>query len=333
MSIMSTLSGWVVLGGGSSVNRLLTSQFYLGSGNSDGLNLRYQWWVDGKILPGAQGATLWLDSGLIGRAVSAQVSYFDQAGALQAFKSEPLSVAAAVDLASPSYSWRGQTYFWKQVPARSGELAAAKGNVLLDQVDLSDPASIEKNAQTGMDGAFYLSNVNASSTLSIQKATTNTDSGALALNSYVRSAISLADVLDALKIYLRKPVPSPSPYKTMAADINQDGQVALSDVLSLLKIYLGKSTSEQPRWIFVDEKADLSGITPSHTQVPAPQVSDNPAKLVQNFAAVLVGDVNGSWLPPATKAYQVLPPDHFTAEQLGLVGVTDASLQLQFGLS
>lgn len=333
MSIISTLSGWVVLGGGSSANGLLTSQLYLGSGDSVGLNLRYQWWVDGKVLPGAQGASLWLDSALIGRAVSAQVSYLDQAGAFQVFKSEPLSVGAGADLVAPSYSWRGQAYFWKQMPARAGDLAVAKGNALLDQVGLSESASIEKNVQTGIDGSFYLSNVSASSTLSIQKSTTHTDSGVLALNSDVKSAITLADVLEALKIYLRKPVPGPSPYKTMAADINQDGQVALSDVLSLLKIYLGKNTPDQPRWIFVDEKADLSSITPSHTQVSAPQVSDNAAKLVQNFAAVLVGDVNGSWQPPATKAYQVLPPDHFNAEQLGLVGVTDASLQLQFGLS
>ncbi|NDD14594.1 MAG: hypothetical protein EB072_18605, partial [Betaproteobacteria bacterium] len=63
--------------------------------------------------------------------------------------------------------------------------------------------------------------------------------------SNAKVAITLTDVLAALKVYLGKALPDTyaSPLNFIAADFDGDGGVTLTDVLSLLKYYLGKSTN------------------------------------------------------------------------------------------
>ena len=129
--------------------------------------------------------------------------------------------------------------------------------------------------------------------------------------SNAKSAISLTDVLAALKIYLGKPLPDSyaSPMATIAADFDASGSVNLSDVLLLLKYYLGKSTSTQPAWTFIDSN-DLSGtgssaVLQSGTSGTSVSKSLTTLKAISHdFSAsasdleligVLRGDVDGSW--------------------------------------
>jgi hypothetical protein len=126
-----------------------------------------------------------------------------------------------------------------------------------------------------------------------------------------KSAITLTDVLAALKIYLGKSVPDSyaSPFNFVAADFDQSGAVTLTDVLQLLKYYLGKSTANSPEWVFVNA-ADLEGsglastlqssITGANvskaltsTKVVAHDFSVDGAEL--QLIGVLRGDVDGSW--------------------------------------
>lgn len=331
MSIISNLTGGVLLTGSFTTGSLLSGE--LVSPPAEGsVSLQYQWWVGDKRLPGARSSALWLDDQLVGQSIYLKVSYLDSQGQIQALSSDPVSPIASVLSSAPSYAWRGQTYFWKQLPARTGEWAVPKGHALLSQVSFSDASSLEKSGQTAGDGSFYLSNVAANATLKLQKSTTLSDTSTT-LSADVKSAITLSDVLEALKLYLRKPIPEPSSFKTIAADVNQDGAVTLSDVLTVLKIYLGKPTAERPLWVFVDESADLSTVSTIQTKVSAPTADAHPAKLSTNFAAVLLGDVNGSWQPPVNQTYETLPPDHFTVTEIGLVGVSDVTLQARFGLT
>ena len=127
----------------------------------------------------------------------------------------------------------------------------------------------------------------------------------LATPSNVKAAISLTDVLAALKIYLGKSLPSAytSPLNYIAADFDGVGGVTLTDVLSLLKYYLGKSTPATPQWVFVDAADITAGLTGSNGQ-PLSKTNTTPHAIDQLFDAdhtaielvgVLRGDVDGSW--------------------------------------
>ena len=126
-----------------------------------------------------------------------------------------------------------------------------------------------------------------------------------------KSAVTLTDVLSALKIYLGKSLPDSyaSPFNYIAADFDQSGSVTLTDVLQMLKYYLGKSTTNAPEWVFVNA-ADLQGSGATATLQSATAGANvskalTVAKAVEHdFSAdgaelqligVLRGDVDGSW--------------------------------------
>ncbi|MBU3711567.1 MAG: tandem-95 repeat protein [Limnohabitans sp.] len=109
----------------------------------------------------------------------------------------------------------------------------------------------------------------------------------------VRQAISLTDVLSALKIYLGKPTPvdTPKTLSKLAADFDADGQVTLSDVLMLLKYYLGKENALQPQWAWIDRQKigaaeELSSSLGVHDFTESSNVE---------LVGILRGDVDFSW--------------------------------------
>ena len=133
------------------------------------------------------------------------------------------------------------------------------------------------------------------------------------------SVISSADALAALKIAVginpnsdpdgsgpleRLPV---SPYQFIAADINGDGRITSADALAILKMAVNLSSAEQRRWVFVSEdfdfwdEADESFVT-TQSDVSWDRdgiIFEYPAVTTRNLVGVLMGDVNGSWDPPA----------------------------------
>ena len=135
-----------------------------------------------------------------------------------------------------------------------------------------------------------------------------TKSGAptLLAPSSTDGAITLTDVLGALKVYLNKPLPDDykSPYNVVAADFDGDGGVDLTDVLSLLKYYLKKPVDAAPTWVFANtddlivDGQTLTGANAglsrddTHVQGVNPDfIDDATVQLV----GVLRGDVDGSW--------------------------------------
>jgi hypothetical protein len=142
------------------------------------------------------------------------------------------------------------------------------------------------------------------------------DDGLMTINpqasspSNARSAITLTDVLGALKVYLNKPLTDSfsSPLNFVAADFDGKDGVTLTDVLQLLKFYLNKPLTNnlKPEWVFVDAadfSADgksfkaASGQNLSKTDtVPHPidHMFDAGHEAIQ-IVGILRGDVDGSW--------------------------------------
>ena len=151
--------------------------------------------------------------------------------------------------------------------------------------------ALAQSATTSSSGAFAFSGVESSQPGLVVDTIAKDDAS-------VKAAINLSDVLDALKLYLNKPVVNPSPYRYFAADLDQNGVVNLSDVLGLLKVYLTKPVTKGPEWVMVDPvavAAKAADINASHCAVPPLSLdlsNDNTVDLV----GVLRGDVNGSWV-------------------------------------
>ena len=134
----------------------------------------------------------------------------------------------------------------------------------------------------------------------------------MALPANMKSAVTLTDVLAALKIYLGKPLPESyaSPMNFVAADFDDSGSVTLTDVLQLLKYYLGKSSTAAPTWDFINA-ADLQGAGAGQTLLgadgtsPISKATTSPHAISHDFAnqadihiiGILRGDVDGSWTP------------------------------------
>lgn len=126
--------------------------------------------------------------------------------------------------------------------------------------------------------------------------------------SNAKSAITLTDVLAALKVYLNKPLPEAyaSPLNYIAADFDGSGTVTLTDVLQLLKYYLNKSTTVTPTWQFVDaaymssdgktfSAANGANLAKDNTTPHAIEHTFDATHTAIELVGVLRGDVDGSW--------------------------------------
>jgi uncharacterized repeat protein (TIGR01451 family) len=91
-----------------------------------------------------------------------------------------------------------------------------------------------------------------------------------------------------------------SPYKLIAADINNDNKISVSDLVDLRKNILGISDkfTNNDSWKTIDK--DFSFANPSNpfaTAYPTfKEILDPNGELVANFVGVKIGDVNGSYV-------------------------------------
>ena len=188
------------------------------------------------------------------------------------------------------------------------------------------------NTTTGADGKYGLEMLDAGVyQMDVSKALTTSETG---------SAINSADALAALKIAVgRNPnadpdgdgpltAPPVSPYQFIAADANQDGKITSADALAILKMAVKRSDAPAREWLFVNENQDFwNEVTSSFTTTRSKvewdkelQVS-SPLTTQQNVVAVLKGDVNGSWTPPAgAQDLDITSPAYFAdlASKMGV---------------
>jgi hypothetical protein len=83
----------------------------------------------------------------------------------------------------------------------------------------------------------------------------------------------------------------------IAADINKDGHVTANDALNILKFAVGLTDGPSADWVFVDGDADWSAIGRRNTGYEeGVWLEDVVADMSVNMTAILVGDVNGSYV-------------------------------------
>ncbi len=80
--------------------------------------------------------------------------------------------------------------------------------------------------------------------------------------------ITAGSALEALRMAVGlQPSWGPASAKDfIAADFDGDGQVNAADALDILRVAVGLPAGSAPRWVFVDQDADLSGLTRDNTQ-------------------------------------------------------------------
>ncbi len=141
--------------------------------------------------------------------------------------------------------------------------------------------------------------------------------------------ITSLDALSAIKIAVglnpNSDDTAVSPYQLIAADVNQDGVVSSRDALEIIKMAVGLADTIPQQWLFVnegedfwDEDAGALSISKSNVDWQSEDlVFTDPSAFSFNYAGVLLGDVNGSWSPPAES--EILDNSYFLAlEDQGL---------------
>jgi len=94
-----------------------------------------------------------------------------------------------------------------------------------------------------------------------------------------------------------------SAYQRAAADFNADGLVNLKDALEILKYSIGVPVSSTARWqYFHDTEVIAAGSPPKVELSGATRAVAVNATTSVGVAAVLTGDVDGSWRPSQTSA-------------------------------
>ncbi len=223
-----------------------------------------------------------------------QVRQTDAQGLISSTYSLPVNLQ--VNNVSP-YKLSGTAVFWKNINTTPKPLEGVQMLSLLDE-------------KTDTQGVIDLSGID---TLPIHSADGQLPlSPSLTSPANAKSAITLTDVLAALKIYLSKPLPDAyaSPLNIIAADFDGSGSVTLTDVLQMLKYYLGKGTTNniKPEWAFVNA-SDITGSGATAAALAAdgqPLTKSNamPHAIYHDMGSdsetvqvvgVLRGDVDGSW--------------------------------------
>jgi len=117
-----------------------------------------------------------------------------------------------------------------------------------------------------------------------------------------------------------------SAYQRAAADFNADGKVDLKDALEILKYSIAAPTTSSPRWqYFHDSEVIASGSPPkAELTIESRGVSVTGTTSI-GVAAVLVGDVDGSWRPSASTP-QVAPS--YYLDLLASLSTTDKTAGL-----
>lgn len=109
--------------------------------------------------------------------------------------------------------------------------------------------------------------------------------------------IGVSDALDALRLAVGlEPRFGPAtPFDLIAADIDRDGEVSVADALDILRFGVGIGVETAPRWVFVDESQDLSGVTADNvtyeTGLDVDTTASGPAP---EMTGILLGNVDNA---------------------------------------
>jgi subtilisin family serine protease len=279
--------------------------------------IRYQWLADGTEIAGATGQKLALGREQAGTSISVRLSWIDGSRFAES------AISMATQVVTGAANW-GVAYHWRS-------------HKRLDGVDVR----IFANEGLPSTGVVTASNGEWVSSVPL-KAISRFEASKPLKPEDVVDAISAADVLAALKLTVgRNPNPDPdgpgmispravSPFQWIAADFDGNGKVDKNDPLKLVSSVLSSGTAPDhslSRWAFIDERVDFDANGFTHlgrarTDWRALPVASNNAPDSFGLAAVLVGDVDGSWAEGSAEMsdFNAVPPQRFEylEAQLGI---------------
>ncbi len=80
----------------------------------------------------------------------------------------------------------------------------------------------------------------------------------------------------------------------IASDFNGNGEANMADVIDLFRFVAGRATDPSPRYVFVDDAADLGGVAFHTVPLAAPMsIGAMQADLALSMTAILTGDLHG----------------------------------------
>ena len=180
----------------------------------------------------------------------------------------------------------------------SGEVRYYDGTSRVPGVQMSIAGAQSLNTTTGGDGAFVFDlNAGADYSLIPSKLTEVPQA----------QGITTLDIL-LIRRHILGFTALDSPYKLLAADVNNSGSITSLDIALIRRVILGLvPTLPKGAWQFVP--SDLVFPDPH-----APWAADPArryaalatARAAQDFIGIRVGDVNNSWTPPVTSGSQSL---------------------------
>jgi hypothetical protein len=141
----------------------------------------------------------------------------------------------------------------------------------------------------GADGAYsFLLEAGTSGTLEVLRSYSASPAGP-------DKALGIQDVLGLFRMVVGASTVTPEGDDFLAADFNGDGGVNIADVLGLFRHIVGSPGAPDPRYIFVDDAADLSGVSLADTQHPSGSFTIDPiaADTSLGFLGILSGDLQG----------------------------------------
>jgi hypothetical protein len=175
-------------------------------------------------------------------------------------------------------------------PAASATIAGAiqtESKVTVEGVQVNLSGQSQKNFATGVNGNYVFSNLTKGMDYTVTPS----------LNKGFLNGVSTYDLILISKHILGNQ-PLNTPYKLIAADVNNSKSITTLDMIQLRKLILNIEPSfpSNQSWRFVD--ASYTFPNPSNPWVASfpevKNVNDLTGSLSANFVAIKVGDVNGN---------------------------------------
>lgn len=113
--------------------------------------------------------------------------------------------------------------------------------------------------------------------------------------------------------------PLGSPYKLIAADVNGSKSLSAADNLLIQRVILGMATNfTTGLWQFVPSDFTFADpLSPGSFDVARTHSALNASVTDQDFVAIKMGDVNGTWKPPVEASFLQLPGPQMAASGAG----------------
>ncbi len=270
--------------------------------------LTYQWSFNGVDLMGAIGETMLISDVRGTNAGDYRVVVSNAFGTVT-------SAIAKLTVQVPGGS--GGPVTSRKLSGKVEYYASAQGGV--PGVSLNLTEGVTRSTSSGAHGSYTIDGPEGTENVAV------TLTPSLATDVPVANGVSTADIT-LIRRHVLGIAPLYSAYKVMAGDVNGSDSVTTADITLIRQLILGTATNfSTGLWRFVPSDEAFSDPTKPWTASRMRRYATLAAATLsgQDFKAIKLGDVNGSW-----KAPTVAPSSTGTAKSKAGVGKTQGHLSI-----